>query len=291
MKKLFQVLLVISTFLLLTGCSNKNENLQPVSIGNLSFNYDANVWAHKVNKDQNAPLEFSDTNGDLITVNVSQESTYQNPMDMISFYETMVSTNKDYKVLKDPTKIKVNGTTWYEFGYSYNDGTTNRKVYQRFYGKYYNAASISFTSTAKNYDTGYADALKMMSAIKTKEVSNETNEAKAHKFLVGEWDLGNSGYLVLHDDGTYEWYKDKTKDKKNMHDGTYGCDVQNTAMSLKEGDGIYLVLFPEKLIVDGTKEESTTYKSDYIIAFGTKTTDGYQMVNMKTYALYTMKKQ
>lgn len=291
MKKVIHAFFILSVLLLLTSCSNKKEDLRPASIGNLAFNYDANVWNHNENSDEDAPLEFSDANGNIVSVYVSQESTYQHPLDMIRFLETMISTYDEYEVFLEPSETTVNGTTWYEYGYNYNDGTTIRKVYQRFYGKFYNAASISYTSTEKNFETGYDEALKMLSGFITTDVTNDVNEAKAHEFLVGEWEVVDSGYLVLYDDGTYEWYKDKTKDKSNMHYGTYGCDVENAAMSLNEGDGIYLVLFPEGLIINGAAEETTSYKSDYIISFDKNGTEGYQMVNISSYVLYTLIKQ
>ncbi len=74
---------------------------------------------------------------------------------------------------------------------------------------------------------------------------NEEAEEKAKEFLVGEWDLGNSGYLVLSDDGTYTWYMDSSKDEKNMHHGPYGGGVANRGHGFKEGEGGYFVLFPE----------------------------------------------
>lgn len=276
---------------MLTSCSNKKEDLRPVSIGNLALNYDANVWEYNENTDQSAPLGFSDAKGNLVNVYVSQESTYQHPLEMIKFLETMVSTNEQYEVFLEPTETSVNGTTWYEFGYSYKDGITIRKVYQRYYGKYYNAASISYSSTEGNYKSGYDEAMKMMSEVKITDVTNDVNEAKAHEFLVGEWDLAASGYLVIKDDSTYEWYKDSTKDKNNMHYGTFGCDIENATLELKEGDGVYLVLFPEVLTINGVAEEPTSYKSDYIISFDKKGSEGYQMVNMSSYKLYTMIKQ
>jgi hypothetical protein len=285
------IIIMLATLLLFTGCSSKKEDLQPVTIGNLAFQYNAKLWDYNKSKDEAAPLEFKDDKGNTVSIYVSQESTYQHPMDMIRFFETMVSTKEDFEVFLKPTKIDVNGTSWYEYGYSFKEGNTVQKVYQRYYGKYYNAASISFSSTDKNYEAGYKEALKIMSDIKATDVPNDVNEAKAHEFLVGEWDVADSGYLVLKEDGTYEWYKDAAKDKNNMHYGTYGCDIENAVMSLKEGDGIYLALFPDGLNVNGSKEEMTTYKMDYIISFEKNEEEGYQMVNMSSYALYTLTKQ
>lgn len=291
MKKTIQLLLLLTTFFLLTNCTSKKDELQQINIGNISLKYDEDVWQYSKNTDESAPLEFTDSNGNLINIFVSQESTYQHPLEMIVFFETMASAYDEFDVFLEPTKVEVNGTNWYEYGYSYKDGDTTYKNYQRYYGKYYNAASISYISTEEKFETGYENALEMMSNIKVTDVTNDVNEAKAQKFLVGEWDLGINGYLVINNDATYNWYKDSSKDKNNMHYGTFGCDVENEKISLKEGDGIYLVLFPEGLIIDGVEEENTGYKSDYIISFDNNGSDAYQMVNMSTYNLYTIIKQ
>lgn len=285
------ILIILATLLLFTGCSSKKEDLQPVTIGNLAFQYNAKLWDYNKSTDEAAPLEFEDDKGNTVSIYVSQESTYQHPMEMIRFFETMVSTKEDFEIFLKPAKIDINGTSWYEYGYSYKEGGTIHKVYQRYYGRYYNAASISYSSTDKNYEAGFKEALKIMSDIKATDVTNDVNEAKAHEFLVGEWDVADSGYLVLKEDGTYEWYKDAAKEKSNMHYGTYGCDIENAVMSLKEGDGIYLALFPEGLNVNGSEQEMTTYKIDYIISFEKNEEEGYPMVNMSSYALYTLTKQ
>ncbi len=191
----------------------------------------------------------------------------------------------------EPNEITVNDTKWYEYGYLYKNGDTTYKVYQRYYGKYYNAASVSYTATAERYEAGYDEAIRLMSDIKVEEVSNEENEAKAKEFLVGEWDLNGRGYLVLSDDNTYEWYSDSSKDDNNKHYGIYGCDVENANMNMSDGDGIYLVLFPEALILDGVSEASMQYKIDYLISLGNQESEDYSMVNMSTYALFTITKK
>lgn len=39
-----------------------------------------------------------------------------------------------------------------------------------------------------------------------------------------------------------------------MHYGSYGCDIENSNMNMFEGDAIYLVIFPEGLVVDGVPQ-------------------------------------
>lgn len=287
MKKILQGLFVLSMVILLTSCRKASS---PVIIGNLSFNYDTKIWAY-LEPVENAPLEFKDKNDNKLSINVSQESTYQHPMAMISFIETFIADSDDFQVFLEPNEISVNGTSWYEYGYTYKEGSKTYKVYQRYYGKYYNAASISYTSTPDLYDEGYVEAIKLMSDIKVEDISNEENEAKAKEFLVGEWDLDGKGYLVLSKDNTYEWFIDSTKDTSNMHYGTYGCDVENVNMNLFEGDGLYLVLFPEGLVIDDVTNTSLQVKSDYIISLVDEASEGYPMVNIANYALYNLTKQ
>lgn len=288
MKKVLQGLFVLSMILVLTACSKGSP---PVTIGNLSFSYNSKVWEHIKNNDKNAPLELKDNNDNKISFNVSQESTYQHPMAMISFIESLIADAEGFKVFLEPNEITVNGTKWFEYGYIYNVGSTTYKVYQRYYGKFYNAASISYTSTPDKFDSSYDEAIKLMSGITVEDVRNDQNEAKAKEFLVGEWDLNGKGYLVLSEDGTYEWFIDNTKDNNNKHYGTYGCDVENANMNLLEGDGLYLVLFPEGLVVKGANETSLQYKSDYLISLKDELPEGYSMVNISNYSLYTLIKQ
>ncbi len=288
MKKTLQGLFILSMVFLLTACS---KSTSPVSIGNISFNYNPKVWEHIISAYENAPLEFKDKNNNILSINVSQEGTYQHPLTMISFVENLFSDNESFEVFLEPNEINVNGTTWYEYGYQYSDGTTTYKVYQRYYGKYYNAASISYASNIDNYKSGHKAALKLMSDIKVDDVNNDEKENKAKEFLVGEWDLDGKGYLVLLQDGSYEWFRDNSKDKNNMHYGTYGCDIENETMSLYEGDGYYLVLFPESLVVDGNTQASLQSKSDYVISLENEEGKGYPMVNISTYTLYTMIRQ
>ncbi len=287
MKKILQGFIFLSMVFIITACS---KDTVPVTIGNISFSFDEKVWT-LVRNVVNEPLEFADKDDNKLSLNVSQESTYQHPMAMISFIESLISENEGFEVFLEPKEITVNGTKWYEYGYIYKNGSSTYKVYQRYYGKYYNAASITYTSTPELYDSGYDEALKFMSDMKVEEVANEENELKAKELLVGEWDLDGKGYLVLSQDGRYEWFSDASMDNDNKHYGTYGCDVENSNMDMAEGDGLYLVLFPETLVVNGIADTSLQYKTDYLISLEGEESDGYQMVNLSSYALFNITKQ
>jgi hypothetical protein len=103
--------------------------------------------------------------------------------------------------------------------------------------------------------------------------------------------LEGRGYLVLKQDGTYEWFSDAYKDDNNKHYGSYGCDVENSNMNMKEGQGLYLVLFPEALVVNGVTDTALQYKTDYLISLEGAEGEVYKMVNLSTYALYNITRQ
>ena len=288
MKKTIYVLNIFLIIFLFTACG---KNTSSIILGNLSFKYDTKVWKMLEKSDESTSIELRDSNDNIINIYTSTESTYQHPMTMISFIEDILSSSEDFQVFQEPNEITVNGNKWYEYGYIYTVGSTTYKVYQRYYGKYYTAASVSYTSIIDNFYAGYDEAIKLMSQIKVNEEVNNENEKKAKEFLVGEWDLNKEGYLIFSEDGTYEWYSDKSKNKNNMHYGTYGCDVENPSLSLNEGDGIYLVLLPEALIINGKYESAIQFKNDFIMYFTEVENNGYSMVNIATYSLYTMYKQ
>ena len=58
-------------------------------------------------------------------------------------------------------------------------------------------------------------------------------------------------------------------------------------MNMFEGDAIYLVIFPEGLVVDGVPQQS----SKRLLISLDNENEGYPMVNIATYSLYTMFKQ
>ncbi len=287
MKKTFKIFLLISIFTLLVGCNNTGKN--HVSIGNISFEYNDDIWTYIESSEENAPIELIDEYDNVLSFFVTEESTYQHPLDMIDLLETLRLNNEDFQVFLQPTKINEDEDSWYEYGYEIDDGTRVHKVYHRFYGRYYNAINISYNSNIDDFDKSFQAAKDLMNSVVMDSKSNEDKENKAKEFLVGEWDLFINGYLILNQNGTYEWYQDSSKDKNNFHEGTYGCDIENEYIGFKEGEGFYLVLFPEELIINGESGQGIGHKSDFLISYNDDTSN-YSMVNISSYKLYSMAK-
>ncbi len=81
------------------------------------------------------------------------------------------------------------------------------------------------------------------------------------------------------------------KDEANMHIGTYGCDVENADLGFTEGGGIYLVLFPEVIYANSEASTTGSPKYDYGISIEQQEDGSYQMINVSTFNIYTLKKQ
>lgn len=289
--------------LLLTGCGaqetqventetyTEKENLKQAGLGGLTALYDDSVWTYNEEKGSEASIAFEDANDSLLGIACSREAYYQHPIDMINTSKQIYSTYEGYEEIEAPKEVDVQGETWYEWVYKYEENGVKTVALARFYGKNYYAYTMTYVAEEAAYESGKNEALKVMNSAVMNVPDNTEAEAKAKEFLLGEWDLGASGYLVMKEDGTYAWYMDSSKDEKNMHQGTYGCDIENASLGFEEGEGIYFVLFPQALFVDGEEGMTSNVKYDYAISLEQQEDGSYEMLNGSTFAMYTMMKQ
>lgn len=274
-----------------TETYTEKDNLKQAGLGGLVMLYDGSVWTENTENETESSLAFTDANGSLLGISCSKESIYQHPLDMISFSKQIYETYEGYEELEAPKPVTVQGEGWYEWVYKYNEGGQPVVNVQRFYAKNYYAYTVTYAASENAYEMGRNEAMKAMNSIVMNVPDNDEAEAKAKEFLVGEWFLGESGYLVLNEDGTYAWYMTSDKDEKNMHKGIYGSDVENSALGFGEGEGIYLVLFPEVLYADGEEMTTASAKYDYAISMEQQDGDIYQMLNLTTFTMYPMQRQ
>lgn len=302
-RKLVKFLLCAMITLLLIGCGagkpgsgdtyeTQKENLKQAGLGAMAVLYDDSVWTYDEEQATDASVVFRDTNDSVLGMSCSRETYYQHPLDMLNTSRQIYSTFAGYEETEEPTEIEVQGENWYEWSYRYEEDGVAMIALQRFYAKNYYAYTISYIAEESDFEVGKNEALKVMNSATMSVPDNDEAEAKAKEFLVGEWDLGDAGYLVMEEDGTYAWYMEAGKDESNMHKGTYGCDVENAAVGFAEGDGIYFVLFPEVLYTEGNEGKTANAKYDYLVYLDQQLPNGaYQMINGSTFVLYYMTKQ
>lgn len=279
----------------LAGCGQKQETeaeeYKQAGIGGLALLYEDEIWTPNEEGATESSLRFETEEEEVLGVSCSKESLYQHPLDMIDLAKQVYSTYENYEELEEPREVDVNGTRWYEWNFQYRENGETIKTLQRYSGENYYAYTISYLAKENDYGKNEAEALKVMNSAVLTVPDNEQAEGKAKEFLTGEWDLGAAGYLVLNQDGTYTWYMESSKDEANMHTGTYGCDIENAALGFGEGEGIYLVLFPQKLTAAGKEQTAFSAKFDYGISLEALENGAYQMVNVKTFVMYEMAKQ
>lgn len=304
MRKNWKKLVVCSMLVFaLTGCGKEEakientetytekENLKQAGLGGLTALYDDSVWTYSEEQSSDSSIAFEDVNGSVLGIACSKESYYQHPLDMINTSKQIYSTYSGYEEIESPKVAEVQGETWYEWVYQYEENGVKTVALSRFFGKNYYAYTMTYVAEAAAYESGKNEALKVMNSVVMNVPDNAEAEAKAREFLTGEWDLGESGYLVMNEDGTYAWYMDSSKDEKNVHKGTYGCDVSNDSLGFGEGEGIYFALFPEVLYIDGEKGMTSNAKYDYAVSLEQNADGSYEMLNASTFNMYTMVKQ
>ncbi len=304
MKKNWKKLIVCGLVVgLLTGCGGQDtkaestetytekENLKQAGLGGLTALYDDSVWSYNEEQSSDASIAFVDANESVLGIACSREGFYQHPLDMISMSKQIYSTYEGYEEVEAPKEVEVQGENWQEWIYKYEENGVKTVAMARFYSKNYYAYTMTYVAEESAFESGKNEALKVMNSAVMNVPDNAQAEEKAKEFLVGEWDIGASGYLVMKEDGTYTWYMDSSKDEKNMHKGTYGCDIANSSLGFEEGEGIYFVLFPEALFVEGEEGMTSNVKYDYAISLEQNSDGSYEMVNGTTFAMYTMKKQ
>ena len=294
----------LAFLMLLTGCGvgsneeirntetyTEQDNLKQAGLGGLIALYDDTVWTYTEEQGSDSSLAFEDANGSVLGISCSKEGFYQHPLDMINTIRMIASPYTSYEEVSEPAKVEVQGKTWYEWIYQYEENGTKIISLNRFFGENYYAYVLTYVAEEDAYESGKNEALKVMTSVLVEVDDNSAAEEQAKEFLAGEWDLGESGYLVLHDDFTYEWYMDSSKDESNMHKGAYSGDISNDTFGFGEGEGIYLVLFPEVLYINGEAGQTSNAKYDYGVTMVQQPDGSYQMINGTTFAIYTMKKQ
>lgn len=277
------------------GGTEQND-LQQAGLGGLAMLYDGNVWTEQPDQETDSSLAFEDKNESILGVSCSKESTYQHPQDMISMAKQIYATYEGYEEIEAPTELEVQGEKWYEWVIRYEENGIPTVSLQRYYAKNYYVYTMTYVAEETVYESGKSEAVKVMNSAVLSVPGNEEAEEKAKEFLVGTWSIGansegDKGYLVLNEDGTYEWYMDSSKDPKNMHNGVYGCDVENATLGFDEGEGIYLVLYPEALYVDGEKGTTGSPKYDYAFSLEQAEDGSYPLMNVATFDIYTTYKQ
>lgn len=273
--------------------NTQKEDLKQAGLGGLTMLYDDSVWTEQPEQETESSLAFTDQNDSVLGISCSKESTYQHPLDMIAMSEQIYATYEGYEEVEAPSPVETQTQDgeWYEWVIRYVENGVPTISMQRFYAKNYYVYQMTYVAQEEAYESGKSEAARVMNSVVMNVPGNEDAEEKAKEFLVGTWSVGadsegDKGYLVLKEDGTYEWYMEETMNPDNMHTGSYGCDVENATLGFAEGEGVYLALYPEALYVNGEQGMTGSAKYDYAFSLEQEEDGAYPMMNVTTFEIY-----
>lgn len=298
MKRKLWVILLLVVAAVMTACGGSSQGTdteqeenefkyKEAGIGDLKLKLHED-WKYEEEQCNDNSLAFSKGNS-ILGVSFSKEGAYQTPLDMADRVEMNYSSFEDYKEIMEPKLIEVNGETWCEMEFSFKEDGNDVTVYERCYGKNYNAYAVSFTAFSEEYEEDIEEAKMIMDTV-TMNVA-DYDETAAREFFVGEWGVGDGGLLILNEDGTYQWFMDaESRDPAYMHEGTYGCDDEIKSMGTEKGSGsYYLCLIPEHFYNEGKEVEMSAHIYNFAVSHESTANDNvYQMINISTMGIYTI---
>lgn len=119
--------------------------------------------------------------------------------------------------------------------------------------------------------------------------SKEINADEVKHKILGEWDCGDTGYLVINNDNTYYFYMENSKDEDNIVYGTYEATDGIATHAARDMEGITFITTIKKVIVDGVGQKISEY-SKIQYAFTPDGTGNYDSRNLNTGSYFTMTK-
>lgn len=261
-----------------------NELSETISVQDLYLNYYSDWSKDNLNSDENVKVLKKDNM--VIKVACSTTDVY---MTTEEFADTLIEDYKNLYKIIDKSKVEINQNTW--INVEYMEESLGKKILssQLFLADDYNYYSFTFTAEEEDYYDEIFRVKKIYNTLKLDNTKDELSSKDAKSKLVGEWDLGKKGYLVIEDkDNKFYLYKDSSKSMDNVYFGTYNCDNKIKTYAAGYADGLYLELTIDEVYMDGKKTEAKNNRVDY--AFTPSNNGTYQVKDMVTYDIFTAKK-
>jgi len=284
-KLLFFVLCLV-ILLSCTSCKDKIKT-KTETFHDMTFTHDTTWKVEKkgINQDEYS-LQKDDVNIDF---HYKNSSTFINPDSEFDTNISLIQDFDNFKILTPSHLVKEKDNNYYECTYQFGVEDYITCITQWCFAKDYEAYQIIYTGEISSYKKYLDDARDILSSVKIAS-SNITHSSEALKKLVGEYDGSESGYLIIHDDYTYEWYQDASFDKNNVHSGTLKCDTQVKGLEIEEGKGYYLALIPDKFIINGKEGENKARQLDFGLVFNTDN-KSIRFINMSNKDVYKFVKK
>lgn len=271
--------------LFLKGILNNLDKKNELVLYDLKVEYPIS-WMSESNNESNTK---SITKGNArIVFNYTKSnvyySSYSAANEFISEYEKIGVTFDKAAGIQDVT---ISGIQWKKIEFYGSIDGEDKKVIQVVHSTDYEIYSITYLSEKKDYDKYLDQANKIIESVYLP--SKETNAQTVKQQILGEWDCGKTGYLVINSDDTYYFYKDSSKSMENVFYGTY--EATDGIPTNAEGyvEGITFITTVKKF-TSGGKDEPSYVDGKIQYAFLPDGTDNFQGSNLNTGASCTMTK-
>lgn len=267
---------------------SKNKLSEKLILKNIEITYDDNWRLDELNSEENENSSrkvIKNGNFKIALVLTNSDIYYTTQR----FVETISNTYEaKYDNVKVHGKEEINGQTWISLEYSYNVGRNYYHALQYFLVDDYDRYSVSYVAYEDEYLSGIDEAKKIIFTVKLDTTQEELDEKEAKKVLVGEWECGSTGYLVLNEDNSYYFYENSTKDKNNVIVGTYKATNKVKTYAAGYTEGFYIICNVEKIIMKGETYVEPNNIIDYVFTLNEDGT--YNCKNMITYSIFKAKK-
>ena len=295
----FVVLLSIIGLSIVVILSLNNEYKNPVEVidnnltetlklKDLTLKYDRS-WNEEYNSGTDSKVIKRDKV--ILTLNYSKSDWYYTTTgfaeEMIKEYEDNENWNYNTVSLGKET---INGKEWSKLEFIATVNGEKRKGLQYFFSTDYEYYSIIYMSAESDYNSYINEVNKF---IKTIELyTKPVNSQDVKKKILGEWDCGTTGYLVINDDNTYYFYENSSQSMDNVIYGTYECSDGIPTYAAGYAEGILFIGNIKKATVDGEDKVLNTGDNKIQYGFSPNGTDGkyYNSKNINTGSTFTMRK-
>ena len=191
-----------------------------------------------------------------------------------------------YETVNGVDTTIINDIEWAKIEYSAVLDKGKIKGKQLFYSTDYELYSIMVILAEDDYDR-YIDEINQIIQTVRITIEDRINTPDVVKTIVGEWDCGEIGYLIISDDGVYHFYQNSSKDPDNVIWGTYEASAGIPTHAAGYIDGINFLATVEGMMMDGD-EEKGGWQIQYIFAPSETDENIFNARNMEAGIDFTM---
>lgn len=214
-----------------------------VSVNDMSITYDEDVWEYStLSKDDKIIITNSTSQ---IALTYVRANYYITSLNFAKEAKTRY-ISQGYEIIHDIEAVEINDLIWQKLVFQKN----NYRYTQLFYSNGYDTYSLLLTTDSKYHIVNEVLFKTIYYTLEYDNTNNILDSYDAKEQLIGEWDWGINGYLVIDNDKLYI-FKDNSKSMNNVFYGSYTADNKIATNADGYVSGINVILTIENSYLDG----------------------------------------